>query len=70
MPAITRSTRPLLPSSRAQWAQQYQCSPDCTPCPMTLVPQCSQMGAIASIAHWKQSKVCTAPCACTSNAMS
>ena len=51
---------------RAQEAQQKKTPSASTPWPTTFTPQCSQMGAIAWIAHSKLSKVCTAPAACTS----
>ena len=56
-------------SARAQWPPQYQCPSTSTPWPMTCTRQCSQMGAMRWMAQEKQSKTCTAPCACTSNDM-
>jgi hypothetical protein len=54
----------------AQWAQQKKRPPTSTPCPITLHLQCSQMGAIAWIAHSKLSKVCRAPAAISSKLLS
>jgi len=42
----------------AQWAQQKKRPPTSTPWPITLHRQCSQIGAIAWIAHSKLSNVC------------
>ncbi len=63
------STMPAFPSARAQWAPQYHCPSASTPCPITWTRQCSQIGAIRWMAQAKQSKTCTAPCACTSKDM-
>jgi hypothetical protein len=41
----------------AQWAQQKKRPSASTPWPMTLIPQYSQLGARAWIAHSKLSKV-------------
>jgi hypothetical protein len=54
----------------AQWAQQKNRPPTSTPCPITLHLQCSQIGAIAWIAHSKLSKVCRAPAAVSSKLLS
>ena len=54
----------------AQWAQQKNRPPTSTPCPITLHLQCSQIGAIAWIAHSKLSKVWCAPAAISSKLLS
>jgi len=55
---------------RAQWAQQKNCPATSTPWPITRHWQCSQMGAIAWMAHSKLSNVCRAPAASTKKALS
>jgi hypothetical protein len=64
------SATPSTPSSWAKGAQQKNRPSPCTPCPITMQPQCSQRGAIRWIAHSKLSNTCTAPAACTSKLMS
>jgi len=59
--AGARSVRALMPCSRAQWAQQKKCSPAWRPWPMTEHPQWSQRGAMAWIAHSKESNTCVVP---------
>ena len=54
----------------AQCAQQKKRPLTSTPCPMTLHLQCSQVGAIAWIAHSRLSKVCRDPSAINSKALS
>jgi hypothetical protein len=46
-----RSASAVTPFSFAQWAQQKVLPSASTPCPMIRQPQCSQLGAIAWIAH-------------------
>jgi hypothetical protein len=65
-----RSASPATPARSAQCAQQKIRPPPSTPWPMMRQPQCSQVGAIAWIAHSKESKVPVRPSRVISKALS
>jgi hypothetical protein len=65
-----RSSTPRTPSWTAQCAQQKNVPSFSTPWPMTVHPQCSQVGANAWIAHSKLSKTWFWPAMVTTKALS
>lgn len=67
---VARSLTTADVADLAQWAQQKKRPPTSTPCPITLHLQCSQMGAIAWIAHSRLSKVCRVPAAISTKLLS
>jgi hypothetical protein len=50
-----------VPACLAQWAQQYIAPPASNPWPTMWHPQCAQTGAMAWMAHSKESKVIVFP---------